>query len=282
MSTRRINSTNPMSLSRKKSQSLAIAGLLFATVLSASADLIHVLPAMGNLQNSTVFSLGGGVAIDRFSQDSYIEGDVRVAGNGNITLSGNATIDGDLYRRSNGTLKTSGNATITGTVYNNNDAELDAGVTAAINASNDAFALAPTIFLESIWLRKSQSMTISGAPGATVVLRLRDFRLSGSATLTLQGTATTTFIINVTRQFSLSGKARILLSGVQWNNVLFNVRPGPGTVSIKGNASLQGILMANQRTVSVGGHSTVTGAIIANTVLLRGSARVLHPPITSP
>ena len=230
-----------MFLFRQKLQSLAIAGLFFATVFSASADLIHVLPAMGNLQSSTVFSLGGGVGGHRLSNDAYIGGDVRVAGNGNITLSGNAIIDGDLYHRSNGTFNTSGHATVTGTVYNNDDSDLDNGVTAAINASNDAFALTPNRFFESIRLTSSQSITVTGAPGETVVLRLRDFRLSGNATFTLQGTATTVFIINVTRQFSLSGNARIvLLGGVQWNGVLFNVRGGRGAVSVKGNASLQG------------------------------------------
>src|SRR6185295_15549545 len=99
----------------------------------------------------------------------------------------------------------------------------------------------------NINLRGWHSTTVTGAPGETVVLSLRDFQLAGHSTFTLQGTATTTFIINVSGQFSLLKNARIVLSGgVQWNDVLFNVR-GSGTVSISGDASLQGILMANGR-----------------------------------
>lgn len=261
---------------------LAIAGLLFATALSASADIVYVLPAMGGLENSTVFSLGRGVAGDRFSGRASIGGDVRVAGNGNITLRTNAVIDGDLYRRSNGALAMSGDARVTGAVYNNEDVELDSGVDEAINASNDAFAFAPNRSYDSIKLGGRQSMIVTGAPGETVVLSLRDFRLSGNGTFTLQGTATTTFIINVSRKFSLSGNARIVLSGgVQWNDVLFNVRGASSVVSIGGAASLQGILMANERTVTMGSHSTLVGQIIANRVLLSGASQVVHPPITS-
>jgi choice-of-anchor A domain-containing protein len=267
----------------QKLQSLAIVGLLLATVSNASADLVIVLPAMGDLQNSAVFSLGGGVRGDQLSH-ANIEGDVRVAGNGDITLSGNTVIDGDLYHRSNGTVTMSRNAKVTGAVYNNADSELDNGVTEAISASNDAFALAPNRPYSNINLLNGRhNITVTGAPGETVVLTLRNFRLANNAVFTLQATATTTFIINVSGQFSLSGHARIVLSGgVQWNNVLFNVRGTSGAVSISGHASLQGILMANQRAVTLGGHAEVIGEIIAKRVDLSGASRVTHPPITSP
>lgn len=272
-----------MLVSPQKWPSLAIVGLLFATVLNASADLIHVLPAMGDLENAAVFTLGGGVNGGRLSGYSFIDGDVRVAGNGDIALNGNAVINGDLYCRSNGTVGTSGNGRITGTVYNNQDAQLDNGVNEAINASNDAFALTPNRSYSNINLIGRHSLTINGSPGETVVLTLRNFQLANNATFTLQGTATTVFIINVTQQFSLSGNARIVLSGgVQWNNVLFNVRGTSSAVSISGNASLSGVLMANGRTVTLSGHARVVGEIIAKRVDLGDFSRVIHPPIISP
>ena len=268
----------------QKWRALAIGGLLLATVFNASADLVIVLPAMGDLQNSAVFSLGGGIRGDQLSGGAYIGGDVRVAGNGNIVLRSNAIIDGDLYYRSNGTFRMLDNAQVTGAVHNDQDAQLDNGVTEAINASNDAFALAPNRPYSNINLLNGRhNITVTGAPGETVVLTLRNFRLANNAVFTLQGTATTTFIINVSGQFSLSGHARIVLSGgVQWNNVLFNVRGTSGAVSISGHASLQGILMANQRAVTLGGHAEVIGEIIAKRVDLNDASRVTHPPITSP
>lgn len=266
----------------QKKKCVAILGLLSLSVCSSSADVVTVLPGLANLERATVFTLGLGLPANVVSGNAYIEGEVMVGGNGRITLRSQAIVNGDIEYRSNGDCRLLGDAQVTGGIYSGNDAELDAGVLAAINASNQAFALAPNRSYSDIKLGQSQNITISGAPGETVVLRLRDFRLSGNAVLTLQGTATTTFIINVSRQFSLSGHSSIVLSGgLQWNGVLFNVRGG-GTASIKGDASFQGILLATGRTVVLNGRSLVSGEIIANRVLIGGSSRVTHPPVTSP
>jgi choice-of-anchor A domain-containing protein len=269
--------------SRQKWLSLTIAASFFISAFSASANIsLQVLPEFGDLERWGVFSLGGYPFSDRLSGNANIQGDVGVAGNGRICLTDTATIEGDLYYRSNGTLKISDSATITGTTYNDRDSELDNGVNEAISSSDHAFAFAPTSSYPWIILRGNQSTTISGAPGETVVLKLRSFMLRGNATFTLEGTATTTFIINVRNAFSLAGNAKIVLSGgLQWNNVLFNVRGNASDVCLTGNVSFQGILMANRRTVNLGGHSTVTGEIIANKIMLTGNSRVIHPPIAS-
>lgn len=269
--------------SRKKWLSLTIAASFFISAFSASANaLLQVLPELGDLERWGVFSLGAYPFSDRLSGNANIQGDVGVAGNGRICLGDNATIEGDLYYRSNGSLKILDSATITGTTYNDRDSELDNGVNEARSSSDHAFALAPTRSYPWIVQSGNHSTTISGAPGETVVLKLQDFMLSGNATFTLQGTATTTFIINVKNAFSLAGNAKIVLSGgLQWDDVLFNVRGNASDVSLTGNASFQGVLMANRRTVNLGGHSTVTGEIIANRILLAGNSRVIHPPIAS-
>jgi cytoskeletal protein CcmA (bactofilin family) len=269
--------------SRQKWLSLTIAASFFVGAFSASANVFQVLPELGDLERWGVFSLGGYFFSDRLSDNVNIQGDVGVAGNGKICLSDNATIEGDLYYRSNGAVKILDSATVTGTTYNDRDSELDNGVNEAESASDAAFALAPTWSFPWIILSKNQSATISGAPGETVVLKLQDFVLSNHATFTLEGTATTTFIINVKKGFSLSDNAQIVLSGgLQWDDVLFNVRGKNSDVSLTGNAIFQGILMANRRTVNLGGHSTVTGEIIANKVTLASNSSVVHPPITSP
>jgi hypothetical protein len=135
----------------------------------------------------------------------------------------------------------------------------------------------------SISLRGNQSSSIVGAPGETVTLDIRNFVLTGHSTLTLQGTATTSFIINVTKQFSLSGRSRIILSGgLRWDHVFFNVLRRGSVVSLSGNAQLYGTLTALQRTVKMGGHSVVYGAVTAKRILLTGAARIIPPSIASP
>ncbi len=105
----------------------------------------------------------------------------------------------------------------------------------------------------------------------------------GSATFTLQETATTNFIINVTRQFSLSGNVKIVLAGgVQWDNVLFNVRGQGADVLLSNNARLEGILMANMRTVRLSGQSRVIGEVIAKKIVMSNGSQITHPPVVSP
>ena len=262
---------------------LTIATLVFGSALNAPATLLQVLPAMGDLNRWAVFALGDGDFSNHLTDDAFVEGDVGIAGNGNLRLRGNSTIQGNLYYRSNGTLQLGNNATITAAQFNNQDAVLDNGVTEAINASNDAFALTPNRLGSSITLGGNNNTTITGAPGETVVLKLNYLEMSGNATLTLEGTATTTFIINVKNQFSLSGNSQITLSGgLEWDDVLFNVRGNGSDVCLTGNARLEGILMANRRTVILGAHATVRGAVIADRVRLNGNSRVIHPPVASP
>jgi cytoskeletal protein CcmA (bactofilin family) len=272
---------------RRKLYALTVAALFFVSAFGASASLLDVLPEMGDLQRWAVFTLGAGGDDDLLSQNAFVQGDVGVAGNGNITMSGQATIQGDLYYRSNGTLTMSPNASVTGAQIHDQDSQLDNGVTEARSASRHAADLARTWFLATnVQLDNNKSISVAGAPGETVVVKLGNFELSGNATFTLQGSATTTFIINVRKQFSLSGHAQIVLAGgVEWNNVLFNVRGKEGPISLSGDSHFQGILMANGRTVHLNDSSTVTGEVIANRVVfnrLTGGSSVIHPVLASP
>ena len=155
--------------------------------------------------------------------------------------------------------------------------------TADLVLAIDASALSDLGSSGSISLRGNQSSSIVGAPGETVTLDIRNFVLTGHSTLTLQGTATTSFIINVTKQFSLSGHSRIILSGgLRWDHVFFNVLGRGSLISLSGKAQLYGTLTAVQRTVKMGGHSVVYGAVTAKRILLTDAARIIPPPIVSP
>lgn len=149
-------------------------------------------------------------------------------------------------------------------------------------ASKATPALLATSAYTNINLGQNQSALVSGAPGQTVFLSLKNFLMSGNSTFTLQGTATTNFIITVKKKFSLSGTARVLLTGgLQWNNVVFLVL-GKGKVTLSGHSSLEGIIVAVQRTVIMSDYSIVRGNVIAYKVLLRDSAQIIHPPVMSP
>jgi hypothetical protein len=257
------------------------ASLIFFGGAHVNADVSQAIPEIGDLERWTAFSLGGGNNFSRAFGHALIDGDLGLAGNGKFLMSGNATVNGDVYDRSNGAVLTFQHSVITGSIFNNQDALLDNGVNEALAASAHAFSLTPNRSNRSVKLGGSENMTIAGAPGETVVLSLKNFILGGNSSFTLQGTATTTFVINVRKNFSLKGNSHIDLAGLQWNQVLFNVVGTGERVALGGNSNFEGILMANNRTIKLRGNATVSGELIANHLKFRGSSRILHPPILS-
>jgi Ice-binding-like len=258
-----------------------VASLFLLSVSYAKADVAQAIPEIGDLERWAAFSLGAGHNFSRAFGQALIDGDLGLAGNGKFLMGGRATVNGNVYGRSNGAVLLFQNAVITGSIFDNQDALLDNGVDEALAASLHASGLTPDRDNRSINLKKHDNLTITGAPGETVVLDLKNFKLQGNSSFTLEGTATTTFVINVGKKFSLQGNSRIDLAGMQWNQVLFNV-VGPGQrVQLGGNSTFNGILMANDRTVELRGHATVVGEILANRLNFRGSSRVLHPAIVS-
>src|SRR6202007_1161375 len=121
------------------------------------------------------------------------------------------------------------------------------------------------------------------APGETVTLNLQNFVLAGGSTFTLAGTATTTFIINVSNQFSLSQKACIVLSGgVTCYNIFFNVLGTGAAVHLNGSTYLTGPLIASGRKIEMRGHALVYGWVQADQILLRQQAQIVTPAPVSP
>ena len=259
--------------------------------LTARANLLTTLPEMGDLLRWGAFSLGGGITetdvIDQFTGTTDIYGDVGVAGDGNISLSGSATIHGDLYWRTPGTLKLSGNAQITGMRHHDSasDAILDNGVLEANATSTHAASFTSSSFYASL-TNITSSMTLTAQhdrPGNSTVLNLNSIVLGNQSTLTLSGTATDVFILNVSNQFSLTSQSKIVLTGgLSWDDVLFNIKGNGSDVTLDGQSTLNGILMANQRTVSLTGGSLVAGEVIANKIKLSGSSRIVNPSVASP
>lgn len=261
-----------------------LSGLVLASCLMAATALAGVeqaIPEMAGLEGWALFSLGAGVSGNSF-KGATVNGDVGVSGNGIISLA-STTLNGNLYYGSHGSLQMSGTSVITGAKIHDQDAMLNNAVAAALAASGMASDLPANRPFTNFRLNKTQTATLTGAPGETVVLNLKTFALSGNATMTLNGSATTNFVINVKSKFSLLDNSRIVLAGgLNWNNVLFNIVGKGANAQIAGQSGFQGILMANQRTVQVRDQATVQGQIIANRILLSGASQITHPPVTSP
>ena len=272
---RSLNLEIHMISSRNNWLSLAITFSFFLGVFNATADQFGTTVAT-DWQTWTVFSQGGGVSDTAEDQtgSGYVKGKVGVWGNGNVSLSGSAIIDGDLFYRTTGTLKISGQAKITGVRHHDasSDSLLQQSSTEAFMESDQLWAQ-PATNTQYTTINSSQNFTISGS--GHVVLKLTDFVLTGG-TLTLQALAPgTTFVFNVSNQFSLSGTSRIVLSaGLQPSQVIFNVRGTGSDVTLSGNSSFQGILLANYRNASVSSGATVNGEVVANKVSISGSARL--------
>lgn len=125
------------------------------------------------------------------------------------------------------------------------------------------------------------NLTINGTGAANplnqpIVLKLSDFVLNeaGGTQLTLVGTATTKFIIDVSGQFSLANSSDIILSGgLLASNVIFNARATSGA-GLGGGSTLKGILVANKGVASLSGASIVTGQVIGKSIALSGASKI--------
>jgi hypothetical protein len=250
------------------------------TLLSSGIDLGHAGP---DLHNWAIFSLGGDSSPNEFLNSAEVVGDVGLAGSAKLNMSGAAKVTGKVFKRTSGTVSLLNSATITGGIVSNGttDSFLAQGAIDANCASNAAFALSASVGYPTT-INANSSLTLSGS--GTAVLKLTDFVLSGDATLTLQGSASTTFVINVSRNFSMTNGGNVKLSGgVTWDHVLFNIRGTGSTVTLNGAAQLMsGIILATNRTVSVENSGVVVGEIIANKVKLSGAAKVTRPSPVSP
>src|SRR2546421_4257564 len=269
---------------------LFAAASLFLAAADIRADISQAVPEFGDLRRWAAFSLGGGITetdvIDQFTGTTDIYGDVGVAGDGNISLSGSATIHGDLYWRTPGTLKLSGNAQITGMRHHDSasDAILDNGVSEA-NATSTHAASFTSSFAYAGLTNITSSMTLTAQhdrPGNSTVLNLNSIVLGNQSTLTLSGTATDVFILNVSNQFSLSSQSKIVLTGgLSWDDVLFNIKGNGSDITLDGQSTLNGILMANKRTLSLTGGSLVAGGGAFEKSKVIGRERAASHPLAN-
>jgi hypothetical protein len=205
---------------------------------------------------------------------SVVQGDIGVD-QGRFTLSGGSDVFGDLVHHTGVMIKNAGGS-VHGRIYSD-DPLIDSALSDAQVLSDDAFAEAVTpryATLTSVNLNHS-SLTITGGANEKVVLSLTDFVLTNNSIFTLSGTATTSFIVNVTETFSLRSNSHISLVNVPASNVLFNIRGAGSTVWLRGGSTMPGTLLALNRRVRIRGGSQVVGQVIANEVKITKHSSVL-------
>lgn len=262
--------------------SLSVAVLAFAVVTARATPYPDTLPSgainVGSADFFTVLAKGDASFTDNtITGPSLVRGNVGIGGQGDFSMS-DGDIFGDLVHRTGANIKTSGPAKIHGNTYSN-DSQLNSALADASSLSDAAFAEPVSAQYASLTkvniTNVSQSMTITGGPSQKIVLRLTDFIMT-SGTFTLSGTATTSFIINITKSFSLNNASIVLSGGVLAQNVLFNIRGSGGQVSLNQGTQLPGILLALNRKVDLsGGH--VTGKVIADQVVITSGGSVVTP-----
>jgi hypothetical protein len=242
-----------------------------------------------NVGSAKLFSsLAGGsmnVYDNNITGPSLVVGNVGIGGAGNFAMS-DGKIQGDLYMNDTGTFSMSGPAQITGTkrglhlnaisqqtTLNNALADaLSLSNSAAAEASTNNYSVTQGTF-NGATVNTGQSITIAGPSSGKVVLNLQDFVLT-NGTFTLQGTAMTTFIINVNRNFSINNSSVVLTGGLLASHVLFNVKGTGSQVSLNQGTSLQGVLLAYNRKVDLSG-GKVFGRVIANQIVITSGGQIV-------
>ncbi len=247
------------------------------TLLGASAplDLGSAGPknwALLGLGGPTNVSISGGAAVKGSVSN------VGVPATGNLELTGGSTISGKVYLNAAGQAQESGGSVIVGGIVKNADATLKQAVQDALAASGRFAAMSPTIAnITTINITSpKQNLMITGGAGLNVV------RLTGliitNGTLTLNAPPGGAFLLNVSGSFQLSGPSQIrLVGGVAPLAVAYNVT-GPGqAVSLSGQATVTGIVLAPQRNVQL--TVVMTGEVIAGgpSITLSGQASLTNP-----
>jgi len=254
------------------SLSIAVVAVGIFTASAATDTLPGGAINVGSADYFTVLAKGdAGFTDNTITGPSFVTGNYGLGG-GKLSITGSSKITGKLVQHSGTQLNTSGAGTVS-EGSTTNDAQLDQAFADAQALSDMAAAEAVTPTYASL-NNVNGSMTITGGANEKIVLSLQDFKLNGGATFTLQGTATTSFIINVSRTFALTGGSKILLSGVPPQNVLFNIRGTGSQVAFSGGSSMSGILLALNRKVDLSaGH--VIGKVIANQVVITSGGSVV-------
>lgn len=180
-----------------------------------------------------------------FDNNATIGGNIGVSEGGSLRISSDSTISGSVDAFSTSQVLGSSNVVTDPALLQQAGAD-------ALAASSAAAALTPTQTFRTI----SRDTTIVGNGGLNVI------QINGNidASITLVGSASDIFVINVKGGLHLKGNASLSLSGgVTADNVIYNFT-GRGEIEARAGSSISGTLLAPNYNVAIRG--TVSGAII--------------------
>src|SRR5579871_4145995 len=181
---------------------------------------------------------------------AVIAGSAAVSRGGSLDNGAHSTITGDVVEFAK--KEYSGRGTLGGSLRVDPDAVKQADAD-ALAASAAAAALTPTQTLKSV----KKATTVTGNGGLNVILVHGDV----TASLTLSGSASDVFVVNVTGSLDLRGTSALALAGgVTANHVLFNFTHHHGEVSVAAGGVVNGTLLAPHRNLDLRG--TVNGEVI--------------------
>jgi choice-of-anchor A domain-containing protein len=186
------------------------AGSSAGTINLGQADNYVVLQYNASGSGQTQFSISGGSTV--------LSGPLGSAANTKVNFSGNPPT-GPLYQS---TINTGGDnynglTPITGAAVNS---QLAQAVSDAINASIAASALTPTKTISTVI---NGGQTFTGNGGVNVIDLTAGINMTGASGITISGSASDVFIINVSSQFvSNNGTSVTLTGGVTASDILWN------------------------------------------------------------
>ena len=250
---------------------IASVAVLGALNFTAKADPLVINGLLGTAQNYAV--LGVGSSTVPHSAGTLDNSLVTINGNQGIGFGGQiinmapSTINGNVYEYQAG--QYSGPGHLNGSIITN-PSLLNQNYTDAVNAANTAAGLAPTQTFGNI----SNPTTINGNGGLNVI------NINGNITssITLNGGANDTFIVNVSGNIALGGNSALGVSGgVTGGSVLYNLTSSGQTIDTHVGNTIAGTLLGINDNFHLDG--VFNGRIISGQdITLLSGAIVNGPP----
>jgi hypothetical protein len=243
-----------------------------------SGRLPNAIFGLGAANPFSVLELGTSAVAINGSPGGVI-GDVGIAANGSLSLTGSQLITGTVSLASAATFMNNSSSTPPAVV---NNANLSAAISDAQNAQSTLATLTCTQRFGTL----QGTQTIQATQSGRNVLCVQSVALEAGEVITLSAGAFSdvSFVLNVSRQFKLNGGAQIVTDGnVTPSDVLYNVVGKGDPVALTGNSSVDGTLLATARTISLTPGFVHDGAVISGMAIdITGDGKVACPLVCPP
>lgn len=231
--------------------------LISSSIAMFSAGAMAAPISLGAADDYTVLHLGG-KQLSLSNGQTLVEGNVGMMGDTGSESKLNfadGQITGDLRIDDGVTGSTDvGNVVVGGSTT---VADYDQAYNDALSASQQIAALTADYTFNG---KLENPMTFNSVGNVTVLDVNGEIKLDGSETLTLTGSASDFFYVNVYGKYGMSGTSSIDLIGLSAANVIFNILGG-GDVSFSGDSHGRGTYLGVDSKFALNGNF-LTGAVV--------------------